>query len=181
MDLIKDLTSIRKHGGVNAAYIRSVVDSSGNITFDEANWHDAVYRIKSSFNTTTEESEVFGEAGELQATEEGNQSGKLIITSSQFDAAFMRFARDETGGDNFYSLFIDWGKGAQGKQLEVMFALVTFSKSYGVDFPGRKPDLTVNFLSNRTSFTPASLPSWAAGSVGDFVVAAGNRYEPFET
>lgn len=179
-DMTRDLSSIIGKGGQKGAY-RRISLSDDVIASAEVDWHDVQYRLGHDINLDIAEEAVYGEEGELQAQEEGNDTSSLLIKFSAFDAAFMRFVRDECGPGKYFELFMDCGKSTGGKRLEIFYAIVSFSKAYKVSFKGRKPELKVNIHNNLNSRTPEELPDWAVGVEANFIVAAGNKYEPFET
>lgn len=169
-DLVRDLTTIMKRGGKRAAYRRCSVDSSGTIT-PSGSWIDFQYRYKSALDLDDQAEEHYGEAGELQAVEPGNQQFGYVVSLSAADKATLDFILDEVGSGKFFQIFVDWGLGSASKKWHAFFPLVYMKKKTKIDFPGRKPDIEIRIMQNETAHTPSALPSWGAGSTGDYATA----------
>lgn len=180
MDLVMALTSISKYSGDRFAYRRVVVDNDGVITPDEANWHNGTYRISDEIGFDRKSESVFSASGKLLTTEEGETTSEIIITSAQTDANLIQFIKNEAR-DQYFEVFFDAGKGNEKKFLEVFAPLVQFRGLLSIKSGTRKPDVTIDVLSNLTAVTPTTLPSWAKGDVGDFVTGVDELFTPFET
>jgi hypothetical protein len=182
-DLTRTLTSILKNGGQNWGYRRVTVDSSDVITASEVNWHNGVYRMSSKITNTTNEESVPGEDGEILTYEKGIQELIYLIKSAQFDKATIEFLQEYGSTPVYFQMIVSWGLGADNKAMEAFMPLVKFSGDFDVDLPGRKFDIKVQILSNKTSHTPSDFTglSWVQGAAVDFTTAANKRFKINET
>ncbi len=182
-EMNKNLKAILKNGGKFGAYRRVTVDEDGVITASEVSWHNIVYRLKSRLSFDDNSEPIFGEGGEYLTSEAGNVLRTYIINSAQFDSALLDFLQENA--NITMQFFVSWGQGGKSGNttgtFECYMPLVMFKYKGDIELPGRKFDMEITILDNLVSNTPASLPSFAAGTTSNFTCSGGKGFKSYTT
>lgn len=184
---VKDKGAIKKFGG-GVIRIREVSDDGATISTVDTTYHDIGYLASHKFQDNTPLEDIFDEAGNQVASDEGNRVVKITGTLMQSDKETFDIAKDTRG--NFYRAYIYNGI-INGKYQEVVCGICKIAPMVDVDYPGARPTFEISILKNDAALTigTAELGTIAVGSDGYpkcattvvQTIAAGDFYTKIET
>lgn len=170
--------AIQSKGGDKIAYQRCTV-AGADITPSDS-WHDFPFQAKLKHSFTQPEKGITDRSGSQVATEIDDFTSDVIVTSLQDDAALEKFLKDDVPG-LYFRIFSNNGKGASGKTKERAYAITKMERTYSSEEPGRRPEIKIIPIQNKTAVTFTGVPTWAKCAASDCVIAIDAYYIPVET
>lgn len=146
---VKDKGAIKKFGG-GVIRIREVSDDGVTISAVDTAYHDLGHIISHKFQDITPLEDIFDEAGNQVASDEGNRVVKITGILMQTDKETFDIAKDTRG--NFYRVYVYNGI-VNGKYQEDFCGICKITPMVDVDYPGARPTFEISVLKNDAALT----------------------------
>ena|SRR3990167_5905292 len=146
---VKDKGAVKKFGG-GVIRVREVSDDGATISATDTAYHDIGYIASHKFQDNTPLEDIFDEAGNQVASDEGNRVVKITGTLMQTDGETFDIASDTRG--NFYRAYIYNGI-VNGKYQEFFCGICKIAPMIDVDYPGARTPFEISILKNDAALT----------------------------